>query len=521
MIRPTSLDRRRRETDRDALADGEVLDLLVVGGGVTGAGVALDAATRGLRVGLLERHDLAFGTSRWSSKLVHGGLRYLAGGDVGLAYQSAVERGLLMRYTAPHLTRALPMVVPFTDRMSRRDTGLVRAGMLAGDLLRSAAGTPRDLLPRPRRLSVTEVLAAVPAARRAGLRGGMLGWDGQLTDDARLVVALARTAAGHGARVLTRARVTALDRDGAAVTDMLDGGTFTVRARTVVNATGVWAGELVPQIRLRPSRGTHLVVRSAALGNPGVGITVPVPGQPNRYVFVLPQRDGRVLLGLTDEPVDGAPPDVPEPTPQETRFLLDVVNTVLEVPLVDTDVLGSFAGMRPLLPGRADRTADLSRRHVVSRGSDGVLTVVGGKLTTYRAMAQDAVDAAVRNGRLIAGRCRTRRLPVVGAAPRRVLAGLRAPRRLVERYGAEVSVVLAEAGGDPRLLQPLAEGVDVKRAEGLFAVRHEGALDADDVLDRRTRIGLVPAERDAALPCVRELLAGPATGGREVDAQVG
>ncbi|HEX5495374.1 MAG TPA: glycerol-3-phosphate dehydrogenase/oxidase [Mycobacteriales bacterium] len=524
-VRSTSLNRDRRAVDLDALAGGEVLDLLVVGGGVTGVGVALDAATRGLRVGLLERHDLAFGTSRWSSKLVHGGLRYLASGDVRLAHQSAVERNVLLRYTAPHLTRALPMVVPITDRMSRREIRQVRVGVLAGDLLRAAAGTPRGLLPRPRRLSATETLSVLPAVRAAGLRAGVLTWDGQLTDDARLVVALARTAAGHGARVLTRTRVTALDGSGAQVTDTLGGGTFEVRARSVVNATGVWAGALAPEVTLRPSRGTHLVVRAAALGNPGAGLTVPVPGERNRYVFVLPQRDGHVYVGLTDEPVDGDPPDLPEPTRREIRFLLDTVNAALDLPLADTDVLGAFAGMRPLLPGSAGATADLSRRHVVARGPDGVLTVVGGKLTTYRAMAADAVDAAVRHAGLPAGPCRTRRLPAVGAAPRGTLARIRAPRRLVDRYGTEAGRVLAEAAetagvaepagrtglarsaGTGHLLRPLAEGVEVTGAEVLFAIRHEGALDAEDVLDRRTRLGLVPAERRAALPCVRDLLA--------------
>lgn len=515
----SSLNRARRAADLDALAGGEIVDLLVVGGGVTGAGIALDAATRGLRVALLERHDLAFGTSRWSSKLVHGGLRYLVTGQVGVAHRSAVERDRLMRHVAPHLIRALPMLVPFTAGMSRSDAGLVRAGMAAGDLLRIAAGTPRRVLPGPRRLTRAETLAAASALRPAGVRGGLLSWDGQLVDDARLVVALARTAAGHGARVLTRARVTALSGDGARVVDTVGGSAFTVRARSVVNATGVWAGDLAPGVALRPSRGTHLVLDAAALGHLRVGLTVPVPGERNRFVVLLPQRDGRVYLGLTDVPVAGPVPDVPRPTGAEVRFLLDVVNTVLDRSLTEADVRGSFAGVRPLLadpadptdwvdrPDRAGRTADLSRRHVVRTGPDGVVTVVGGKLTTYRAMAADAVDVAVRVGGLTAGRCRTRRLALVGAAPPTVLAGVRAPRRLVARYGVEADRVLAEASGDPALARPLADGLAVTGAEVLFALRHEGALDADDVLDRRTRLGLVPAERRAALPAVRDLLA--------------
>lgn len=505
----TSLNRRRRDVDLAALAGGEVVDLLVVGGGVTGAGVALDAASRGLTVALLERHDLAFGTSRWSSKLVHGGLRYLASGDVGLAHESAVERDILMRHTASHLLRALPMVVPLTPDVSRREAATVLAGVLAGDLLRIVARTPRDTLPRPRLLSPVETLAAVPAVRAAGLRGGILSWDGQLTDDARLVVALARTAAGYGARVVTRTRVTALSGDGAKVTDTLTGGEFTVRARAVVNATGVWAGELVSGIRLRPSRGTHLVVDAAALGRPRAGVTVPVPGWRNRFVFVLPQRDGHVYIGLTDEPVDGTPPDLAVSEPYEVRFLLDVANSVLDVPLRETDVLATFAGVRPLLSGAAGNTADLSRRHAVVRGNQGVVTVVGGKLTTYRRMAQDAVDVAVGIAGLRAGPCRTRALPTVGAAPPKVLARVAAPRRLVERYGTEAERVVAEADGDARLLRPLADGTDVTGAEVLFAIRHEGALDVADVLDRRTRLGLVPSVRRSVLADVTAILASP------------
>jgi glycerol-3-phosphate dehydrogenase len=505
----TSLNRWRRDADLAALAGGEVVDLLVVGGGVTGVGVALDAASRGLSVALLERHDLAFGTSRWSSKLVHGGLRYLASGDVALAHESAVERGALMRHTAPHLVRALPMVLPLTPQVSRREAATVLVGVLAGDLLRAAAGTSRHILPRPRRISSVETLALAPAVRAAGLRGAVLSWDGQLVDDARLVVALARTAAGHGARVVTRARVTALWGDGARAVDTLSGAEFTVRARAVVNATGVWAGELASEIRLRPSRGSHLVVDGAVLGRSRVGVIVPVPGGRNRFVFVLPQHDGRAYVGITDEPVDGEPPDRPVPEPYEVRFLLDVVNSVLDVPLTEADVLAAFAGVRPLLDGTDGDTADLSRRHAVVRGERGVVTVVGGKLTTYRRMAQDAVDAAVALAGLRAGPCRTRALPAVGAAPPQVLARVTAPRRLVERYGTEAERVVAEAGGDPRLLRPLAQGVDVTGAEVLFAVRHEGALDADDVLDRRTRVGLVPGARRAALPAVDAILASP------------
>ncbi len=493
----TSLNAPRRERELAEATDGRVVDLLVVGLGVTGAGVALDAATRGLDVVAVDAHDLAFGTSRWSSKLVHGGLRYLAHGQVGVAYESAVERGILMTRTAPHLARALPLLLPLTPGVSTRQAALARAGFLAGDALRALARTPRSVLPRPSRLDAAETLRRAGMVQRRGLRGGLLSWDGQLEDDARLVVALSRTAAGHGARVLTRVRVTGLDGGGAEVRDELAGTTATIRARAVVNATGVWAGGLVPGVSLRPSRGTHLVLRGATLGGLGVGLTAPVPGSISRYVFALPQPDGLVYVGLTDEPVEGPIPDVPEPTPGEVGFLLDVINAVLETPVRLEDVVGAYAGLRPLLDS-AGTTADLSRRHAVLTSPGGVVTVVGGKLTTYRRMAEDAVDAALRQCGLPAGACRTRDLPLVGAGP--AAPGL--PPRLVRRYGSEAVKVAA----DPELLAPIADGLPVTAAELRFGVEHEGALDVGDLLDRRTRLGLVPADRAAAVPAAEQAL---------------
>jgi glycerol-3-phosphate dehydrogenase len=504
--RSTALSAARRHRELHEATDGRTVDLLVVGLGVTGAGVALDAASRGLDVVAVDAHDIAFGTSRWSSKLVHGGLRYLANGQVGVAYESARERGILMTRTAPHLTHPLPMVTPLMPMVSRAQARLVLGGLRAGDLLRASARTPRGILPRPRRLSATETATLAPSLRSRGLRGGLLSWDGQLEDDARLVVAIARTAAGHGARVLTRVRALALRGDGAKVRDELTGRVSTIRARAVVNATGVWAGDLVPEVSLRPSRGTHLVLRGSALPGLTVAVTAPVPGESSRFVLVLPQPDGQVYVGLTDEPVDGPVPDVPEPSESEIGFLLDVVGAVFERPLHRTDVVGAYAGLRPLLHSEG-RTADLSRRHAVLTSSTGVVTVVGGKLTTYRQMAEDAVDAAVARSGLAAGPCRTTRLPLVGAAPRDVLAGIEAPARLVRRYGTEAPQVLAAAAGlvdDP--LRPVAPGSPVTMAELLWAVTHEGALDPDDLLDRRTRIGLVPADRALAEPAAREAL---------------
>ncbi|GAA2562144.1 MULTISPECIES: glycerol-3-phosphate dehydrogenase/oxidase [Streptomyces] len=513
-----SADRRARElTDS---VGGPVVDVLVVGLGATGAGVALDAAARGLGVVAVDAHDLAFGTSRFSSKLVHGGLRYLASGRLGVAHESAVERGVLMERTAPHLVRAQPFVLPLTPLVSRGQAALARAGFRAGDTLRLAARTARGTLPPPRRLSAVETRHLAPALRADGLRGGLLSWDGRLTDDARLVTALARTAAARGARVLTRVRALELTGSGARVRDELTGEEGEIRARAVINASGVWAGGLVDGIRIRPSRGTHLVLRPSCLGPLPAGLHIPIPGENNRFVLVLPQDDGRVYVGLTDEPVDGPVPDVPRAPETDIGFLLDVLCSVLDVPVRRDDVVGAFAGLRPLLdasedrPGAAPRTADISRRHAVFTSSEGVVSVVGGKLTTYRRMAQDAVDTAVRVRRLPAGPSVTASLPLVGAAPPHVLAALPAPRRLVRLYGTEAPAVHALAVRDARLGEPVLPGHPVTGAELLWALRHEGALDESDLLDRRTRIGLVPADRDAALDAVRELLGDAPSRGR-------
>jgi len=480
------------------------VDVLVVGLGVTGAGVAVDAAARRLSVLAVDAHDVAFGTSRWSSKLVHGGLRYLASGQVGIAYESAVERGILLQRTAPHLVRPMPMLVPLTSNVSTPQAMLTAAGIEVGDLLRMVARTSAHVLPRPRRIPPQHALRWVPALRRAGLRGALLYWDGQLEDDARLVTCLARTAAAHGAVVRTRARVTAATGTCASLRDEITGSTLEVSTKAVINATGVWAGQLASDIRLRPSRGTHLVLRGEALLGLGAAFTVPVPGSASRWIFALPQSDGTIFVGLTDEAVEGDMPDVPEPTDAEIDFLLNVVSLSLEHPLRHGDVVGAFAGLRPLLDAEG-HTADLSRKHAVRTSANGVVTVVGGKLTTYRRMAEDAVDATG----ITSSPSPTADLPLLGAAPAEELARIDGPARLVRRFGTEAPFVLAIARAvsrlpDQELLSPGPRGVTL--AELIFGVSHEGAISADDLLDRRTRLGLVPADRDDALALANRAL---------------
>jgi glycerol-3-phosphate dehydrogenase len=502
-----SLNEARRASELERLAGGEQVDVVVVGGGITGAGVALDAASRGLSVALLERRDLAHGTSRWSSKLIHGGLRYLEHREWGLAWESAVERATLMRTVAPHLVRPLPFLIPLDAALARRATVKTMLGLRIGDGLRTAARTSRRVLPPPRRVTALEARRLAPALPAAGLRGALLSWDGQLEDDARLVLGIARTAAAHGARILTYAPVTALRDDGVEAVDARTGAAFTVRARHTVLATGVWTGTLSQAVALRPSRGSHVLVPAARLGDPRAAVNVPVPGERGRWVFALPRSDGLVAIGITDVPAPGEPADEPRPDPAEEAELLHNASAALDTPLTPDDVVGRYAGLRPLAgdepAGAGDPTADLSRRHVIAADPDtGALAIVGGKLTTYRKMAEDVVD------RLTDRPCRTHRLPLIGAASQTALRGVDAPDWLVRRHGTEAPAVAALAAGRPELLEPLAPGVQACGAELLWAARHELALTAGDLVDRRTRAGLVPAWRAAALAAAERLELG-------------
>lgn len=470
----SALNVARRRTDLISAAD-EKTDILVVGGGITGAGVALDAASRGLRVTLIEAEDLAFGTSRFSSKLVHGGLRYLATGDFATARESALERHLLMTTIAPHLIHPLGQLLPFSSDVTLRQRTAGAIGMGLGDLLRMRARTPRMVLPAPRIVSARSAIRSAPALEPHGLRGGMLSYDGQLVDDARLVATVARSAATLGARILTRVRAIGLRGDGATAEDAVTGERFEISARAVINATGVWAGGLDEAISVRPSRGTHIVLDAGDLGWPTAALTIPHEGSISRYVFALPQAYGRIIVGLTDEDAPGEVPLVAQPTATEIDFLLASVNRVVATPIRRDQVRGAFAGLRPLVDSGSDATADVSRRHLVTESEAGFVTVLGGKLTTYRRMAEDAVDLATRVRELSAPPSRTASL------------------RLVDRVIPASDDVIDEATG-------------LTRAEIEFAVRVEGAMTVDDVLDRRTRIGLVDADRERCRSAIDEVV---------------
>ncbi len=502
--------------DRDAAAErlgADRFDVLVIGGGVTGAGVALDAASRGLRTALVERDDWASGTSSKSSKLVHGGLRYLQQREYRLVFENLAERQRLLD-NAPHLVTELPFLVPLfgTD-------GVVNAAVAKGYStalwLYDVVGGLR-IGKRHRRISRTEAMAHFPALRADRVAAALVYYDAR-TDDARLTLALARTAAlDHGAVARNYTGVTALTKaaDGRVTGAVLADGTE-VRAAAVVNATGVWADDVraldegVHPQSIRPAKGVHVTVPAVRLPC-DIAAVIPVP-KDHRSIFVVPWGD-ETYIGTTDTDYDG-PLDDPSCTPADVAYLVDAVNAATTAGLTAADVTGTWAGLRPLVRNAAtQRTADLSRRHQVHVSGGGLVTVTGGKLTTYRKMAADTVDA------ITGSRSRTRHLPLRGAIG---LTYLRAPgaaarlgvtdavlAHLVGRYGAEATRVLALARADEPLLGPLVPGLPYLRAEAVWAARHEMVVTLDDVLSRRTRALL--QDRDsaaAAAPAVASLLA--------------
>jgi glycerol-3-phosphate dehydrogenase len=483
----------------------ETFDVLVVGGGITGAGVALDAAARGLRVALVERHDFASGTSSKSSKLVHGGLRYLQQRDVRLVYEALHERQRLLR-NAPHLVRVLPFLIPLFGRQGAVNRTVARAMSTALWMYDLTGGVRIGKLHE--RISREEALAHMPTLRVDRLVAGWLYYDAQ-ADDARLTLAVARTAVlDHGAVAANYAGVRSFLKDarGRVSGAVLEDGTE-VRAAAVVNATGVWADELraldegTHPRTIRPAKGVHVTLPWERVRN-DVAAVLPVPGD-RRSVFVVPWGD-RVYVGTTDTDYDG-PLDDPQCTPDDVAYLLRALNAAIAEPVDESEILGTWAGLRPLVASaRTARTADLSRRHTVTRSPSGVITVTGGKLTTYRKMAADTVDLVVAE--LGRGRRRspTARLPLRGAE-----GWEREPdEHLARRYGAEARVLRAMIESDPTLGEPLVPGLPYRRAEALYAVRYEMARTLDDVLARRTRARLLARDASAAAaPAIARLVA--------------
>ncbi|MGH3656653.1 MAG: glycerol-3-phosphate dehydrogenase [Micromonosporaceae bacterium] len=496
-------------------------DVLVVGGGVVGAGAALDAASRGLSVALLEAQDWAAGTSSRSSKLIHGGLRYLEQRDFALVREALRERSLLLSRLAPHLVRPVPFLYPLRHRLWERL--YVGAGVTLYDTMGGAR-----ILPRHRQLSKRRALAIAPALRAENLIGAIQYYDAQV-DDARLVVALVRTAARYGAVVATRTRVTRFRREdgkvvGAELTDLESGAEIAVRARQVVNATGVWTEE-AQQLAEAPSR---LTVRASK----GVHVTVPrdriaartglIVRTEKSVLFVIPW-DNHWLIGTTDTEwrLDKANPTA---TSADIDYILEQVNSVLTDPLGRDDIDGVFAGLRPLLAGDSDETTRLSREHTVTRPAPGLVVIAGGKYTTYRVMARDAIDVAVQGFAEDVPESITDQVPVLGADGYRVLWNSRArlatghglPVAVVEhllgRYGSSVEELLALIDGDPELAEPLPGATRYLKAEVVYAASHEGARRLVDVLSRRTRISFEQRDRGVAAAPEAARLVAPVLG---------
>jgi glycerol-3-phosphate dehydrogenase len=491
----------------------EHFDVLVVGGGITGAGVALDAAARGLRVALVDQSDFAAGTSSKSSKLIHGGLRYLQQGDVALVYEALHERQRLLR-NAPHLVRTLPFMIPVMTRdgvVSRKIARALGSALWMYDL---TGGWRRGRLHR--RLRAKAALAHMPTMNAERLSAAYLYFDAT-ADDVRLTLSIVRSAIERDAVALNYCGVTALNKDASgalvgATVRTHEGESFDVRAKVVVNSTGVW-GDAIRRMdgggdspTIRPAKGIHITVPWELVRN-DIAVVIPVPGD-KRSLFVVPNMpngDGSyryTYVGTTDTDYQGSIDD-PQCTQEDVDYCLRALNKAVSAgrPITRDDVVGTWAGLRPLVAtaeGEAGkgRTADLSRRHKVIVSDSGMVTITGGKLTTYRKMAQHTVDAVLkvmqrRAGTARASRCSTKRLALFAATSRN------REDHLVSRFGTESTAVRSLVEADASLGQPLVPGLPYLRAEAVYSARHELVVTLDDVLSRRTR-GLIYDRRATA-----------------------
>ena len=517
----------------DALAtlERDEFDVVVIGGGITGAGVALDAASRGYSVALVERHDYAEGTSSRSSKLIHGGLRYLQNFDLGLVREALLERQLLVNL-APHLVRPLPLLVPAFD--GRRPDRVLGVGLNMYDVMaterrrRRGADEPRRRRvdeeswspDRHRTIDAEETLALLPALAAREPTAAYLFYDCQ-TDDVRLTLTILGEAERYGAVCANAVEVTGLvERDGRAggvlCRDAIGGGEFELCATNVVNATGVWADRIRPDElhgeaevpRIRPSRGTHITV-SRELLDVVAGAIVPAGG--GRSIFVLPWL-GRTLIGTTDNDYESSDLDHVPPGGDDVEYLLDATNEFFATSIGASDLTGAYAGVRPLIStGDPKKSVDISRKAELYETSSGLVTITGGKLTTWRRMAKLAVDRIVeREGR--DAPCRTAEIPLgmdidAAALPDVEGVGEESRQMLVGRYGHGAVEVMHLAATDPALARRISPELPDLLAEAVWAARHEQARGVADVLLRRTRLGLLDA---------RNLTAADAAGPRAV-----
>jgi glycerol-3-phosphate dehydrogenase len=507
------------------MADGRELDVLVIGGGVVGSGSALDAATRGLTTGLLEARDFASGTSSRSSKLIHGGLRYLEMLDFRLVHEALQERGLLLQRLAPHLVKPVPFLYPLQHRWWERFYAGAGVALYDGMAVSSGLGAG---LPVHRHLTRRGAMRLVPSLKKSALVGALQYYDAQV-DDARHTMELARTAASYGAHVANRVKVTGFLRQGERVTgvhakDLESGREFEVRAKQVVNATGVWTDDTQAmvgergQYHVRASKGIHLVVPKDRIQS-STGMILRTE---KSVLFIIPW--GRHwLIGTTDTDwnLDKAHPAA---TSRDIEYLLDHVNEVLTTPLTREDVEGVYAGLRPLLAGESESTSKLSREHVVAHSAPGLVVVAGGKYTTYRVMAKDAIDAVANalDGRV--PKCVTKNIPLVGADGYHALwnqrhliarrSGLHVARieHLLNRSGALVEEVLELVEDNPSLGEQLPGTQDYLKAEIVYSAQAEGARHLDDILARRTRISIEAWDRGVEAADAAARLVAPVLG---------
>lgn len=502
------------------LASGPEIDVLVVGGGVTGAGAALEAVTRGLTTGLIEARDYSSGTSSRSSKLIHGGLRYLEMLDFRLVAEALQERGRLLTDIAPHLVRPVPFLFPFTRSWERFYIG---SGVALYDGMARLGGTDAGL-PLQKQLTRRQALKLFPGLKPHSLTGALQYYDAQV-DDARFVVELVRTAASFGALVANRIEVTGFLRQGERVTgvtarDRESGTEFDIKAKQVINATGVWTDDTQRMLnergtfKVRASKGVHIVVPKDRI-HARTGLILRTE---KSVLFVIPW--GRHwIVGTTDTEweLDKAHPAA---TSADIEYILEHVNSVLAVPLTPADVEGVYAGLRPLLSGESDSTSRLSREHIVAHTAPGLVVVAGGKYTTYRVMAKDAVDEVVNGLARKVPSSTTQRLPLLGAQGYRAIrnqrdqlatrSGLHPARieHLLARYGSSIRELLELVEAEPELGLPLEGAEDYLRVEVAYAASHEGARHLDDVLARRTRISIEAWDRGVgAAPAAAAIMA--------------
>ncbi|WP_280333173.1 glycerol-3-phosphate dehydrogenase [Nocardia wallacei] len=502
-------------------------DMVVIGGGVVGAGIALDAATRGLEVALVEARDLASGTSSRSSKMFHGGLRYLEQLEFGLVREALHERELSLKTLAPHLVKPLRFLYPLTHRMWERP--YVASGLVLYDTMGGAKSVPGQ-----HHVTRSGALRLAPGLRRDALIGGVTYYD-TVVDDARHTMTVARTAAHYGAVIRTSTQVVGFLREadrvvGVEVRDSEDGRTTEVRGHVVVNATGVWTDEIQAlshqrgRFHVRASKGVHIVVPRDRIASDAALIL----RTPTSVLFVIPWGSNHWIVGTTDTDwnLDLAHPAA---TKADIDYLLERVNKVLVTPLTHGDIQGVYAGLRPLLAGESDETSKLSREHAVARLAPGLVAIAGGKYTTYRVMAYDAVDAAVQDIPQRVSPSITDKVPLLGADGYFALLnqtphlaqtyGVHPYRveHLLNRYGSLVTHVLGLAAGKPELLHPITEAPTYLRVEAVYAAAAEGALHLDDILARRTRISIEYAHRGA--DCAEEVarLVAPVLGWSDAD----